>query len=218
MRARNPRGARLPATPGRRLPEDLLHELRTRGHVRVEARHQGGHNASLIAQALGWPILVLGVITLVGVLVSDADHVMVAVAFLLVGLVAAPMGLLLRRTSRRAAGAVWTMDARGITIDGVGPVPWADLMPCTRRMEPAAHDSGRQLTLVMPMTPAGAQRALLLTPESRRVLHAGVRDTPLTGPQPVTSLRIVTMKELTAEAFASFLDQAHAMYVRPRPY
>lgn len=198
-----------------RTPGDLMHQLRTRGVVQIEASNRASRTAAILFLALA-PLLILGglIMAAVGVAGGRGGITMGGVALLLVGVGGVLSGLALRRRARRAPGALWTVDGRGITIDGVGPVPWFDLTPPARRMEPAPHDEGRQLALVMPLTPDGRQRALALLPTARRVLNAAVRESLVTGPQPLTSVRIPAMKEMSAEAFAEFLDRAWRQHVQ----
>lgn len=49
------------------------------------------------------------------------------------------------------------LDPRGITLRGVGPIPWAHFGPAGRIMVPAEHSSGRILRAVMSLTPPGLE-------------------------------------------------------------
>lgn len=47
------------------------------------------------------------------------------------------------------------LSGNGLTLRGVGPIPWEDFGPAERRMVPAEHDSGRVRRAVMELTPSG---------------------------------------------------------------
>lgn len=195
--------------------DEVWRELLSRGRIVVDATHSASQLGGVLALSLG-SLGVVGALVLVvlGLVIAEAALLAVGAIVAVAAAVALVLGFALRRASRRPGGPRWVVDARGITVDGVGPVPWIDLEPSTYRMEPAARSDGYERTLVMPLTPAGAQRALALAPASRRVLNEGVRDTLLTGPQPVTSIRIPTLVVMSAGQFAAFLDAARAHFTR----
>jgi len=199
-------------TPNR-TADAMLRQFEAQGYITTEAKRPLVHLASTLMLAMCPLPLLLGAVVSIAALAGRFDEAQwLGPVFLVLGAAALWGGLRLRRGARRARGAHWLVDTRGITIDGVGPVPWCDLEPPTQRMESAPYDDGYQLTLVLPLTAVGAQRALALPPAARRVLNAAVRDTLLTGPQPVTSIRVPAMKEMPADHFAWFLDQIRLRY------
>lgn len=61
-----------------------------------------------------------------------------------------------------------TLSAQGLTLRGVGPIPWTDFGPAERRMVPAERNSGHTRRAVMALTPSGAYHVnQLLAPELR---------------------------------------------------
>lgn len=48
-----------------------------------------------------------------------------------------------------------TLEARGLTLRGVGPLPWRDFGRAEHKMVRAEHDSGWVRWAVMPLTPTG---------------------------------------------------------------
>ncbi|WJZ00578.1 hypothetical protein CHAN_09875 [Corynebacterium hansenii] len=202
-----------------RTPEDLWHELRTRGSVTLEARIPG-HTVA------GMAVLAIAVLVMISTTMVFANHTtsvfadrksvigpgFIATVIFGLGLVAVAV---VRQSRRRARGSWWTIDRRGITVDGVGPVPWSDVEPTTRRMERALHDEGRTLTLVMPLNEAGMRRAAALPPEAGRALDPGLRQTVFGKDKP-TMIRVPVMKEMKRAEFARFLDGALEMAWRGR--
>ncbi len=193
----------------RRSADDLFAEFRGRGQVVAETVRPGALGATMI---LGGLALAAGLLTvLLGVLAAargDASLGMAVVGVLLVTLCLGAAALWSWRRSATARGRTWVIGTEGITIDGVGPVPWGDLEPPTERMEDAPRDEGRQLALVMPFTPAGQVRADQLDPSLRGVLNDAARPRAFGTPR-VHSVRIVRMKGTDRHEFARFLERAH---------
>lgn len=201
------------ATGMPRTPQDLMGELQLRGTTTIEATHQLNRLGAILFLAISPIPLILGLAGLgFGVAVPDTTLLIIGLFSMLIGAGGLVAGLTLRRRSRNVRGAVWTVDTRGITIDGVGPVPWGDLEAPTHRFEPNPYDDGYQRALVMPLTDAGRQRALALDPTSRRIINVSVRDTVFFGPKPLKSVRIPAMKEMSGGDFAGFLENARRFY------
>lgn len=49
-----------------------------------------------------------------------------------------------------------TLNAHGLTLRGVGPIPWVDFGPAGRRLVPAERNSGYTPRAVMELTPSGS--------------------------------------------------------------
>lgn len=199
--------------PGvRRTPDDLMRELHSRGSVRIEARPHLHHVASSLMLVISWIPIIGGIALLALEQTNRMPGSTVGAGMALVGVVGLLGGVALRRSNRRAPGTRWVVDARGITIEGIGPIPWGDLEPTAHRLEPSPYNEGLQRALVMPLSPWGEQRAQSLGPEARRILNASTRARPITGPRPLRSLRVNAMKDMPARDFAVFLDRARAHF------
>lgn len=69
------------------------------------------------------------------------------------------------------------LDPGGLTLRGIGPIPWSDFSAAEHRMVPAEHDSGWVRRAVMELTPRGLYAVNeLVSPEMRR------RISPPSGP------------------------------------
>ena len=63
------------------------------------------------------------------------------------------------------------MDGYGLTLRGLGPIPWADFGPAEHRMVQAAHDSGYTRRAILPLTPTGMVNVNeRLTAEQKKVV------------------------------------------------
>lgn len=198
-----------PGTGGRRSAEDLLAEWRARGEVVGEAARPAFLFASSILLPLSIGTLLFGLVAAgVAVVQSEPSAAVAAVGVFALAIALAAGAWWARRASRSRPGRVWVVSRQGITIDGVGPIPWGDLEPPTQRMETAPRDEGNQLALVMPFTPAGQQQADLLDPALRGVLNENAAPRVFGTPR-VTSVRIVAMKGTSQREFFRFLTWAH---------
>lgn len=70
-----------------------------------------------------------------------------------------------------------TLDTRGLTLRGVGPIPWRDFGPAQHRMVRSEYSDGFVRRAVMPLTPSGFATVNERTPQSVRRLIC-----PATGP------------------------------------
>ena len=146
--------------------EQALSTLRTRGTVTLTGAPA---TWSSVLQVMFIVLLVMvgliAVAAVAGLPFAIASGVEVT-AFTYFGLVCVlgvltVMALLLRRgyraqqRYREQERENLTLDARGITLRGVGPVPWADFGPAEHRMVPAERDSGRVRRAVMELTYSG---------------------------------------------------------------
>ena len=201
-----------PGTPGagsRRSAEDLLAVWRARGEVVVEAARPAFLLAFSILLPLSIGVLLFGLVAAgVAVVQSEPSAAVAAAGAFALAIALAAGAWWARRANRTRPGRVWVVSRQGITIDGVGPIPWGDLEPPTQRMETAPRDEGNQLALVMPFTPAGQQQADLLDPALRGVLNDNAHPRVFGTPR-VTSVRIVAMKGTSQREFFRFLTWAH---------
>lgn len=198
----------------RRSEADLMQELLFHGNVAVEARRPYTRALSIALMCFAPFFLIGGLVSTVAFFFVEGGPVLpVALFTTLVGAAMLSIGLIFRRHSYQTPGAVWTIDARGVTVDGVGPVPWWDLLPPVRRLEPGPAGQAHRPAWAMPLTAAGAQRALTLAPWARDRLHQGSRGAFNT-PRPLESVWIPHMKEMSAKKFAGFLTEAHRHFTR----
>lgn len=186
---------------------ELVQEFRARGSVQVEAIRPGLAVASILFLANS-PVLLIGGAVLLWLGLSRVLELswILGAVFLLIGSAAVFIGLRLRQLSRSEPGTAWVVDRSGITVGGIA-LAWDWLDPTRLAMEPAAYSGGLELAVVLPLTDRGRAHALTLSTDTRRALNPGVRDTPLTGPQPLTTVRIPRMKEMSAREFAAALDE-----------
>lgn len=108
-------------------------------------------------------LVTLGVVVGLPIAVAAGVDVTVFTVFGLLGVLGAFAALmLLLRHGVRAQKAYRdqerqnvTIDAKGLTLRGVGPVPWADFGTAEYRMVPAERNSGRVRRAVMELTDSG---------------------------------------------------------------
>lgn len=198
------------STGGRRRTAAEVHrQWASQGVVVTEAVNS---TAVLVAWSLLGVSIVPGLIGLVvfpfGIVVDAPVLAAIGGALLALGLVLFATSAWQYRTRLRGTGPVWTVDRQGITVDGVGPVPWADLEPPRWRLELAAGHAGFRWVRAMPLTPAGSERGLGLHPKARAVLN--VAALPVMGSVPLRSVLIPEMKDVSRRSFATFLTVAHA--------
>lgn len=188
--------------PESRTPEELWHELRARGHVSLEAANPGSRLAVILGLVTAALLALLGVAALVlGVPLVGFG----LLAFACIGAVVAAVA---RAKDRSARGVPWLIDRRGITVNGIGPIPWTDLEPPTRRMVPARFDESRESALVMPLNDVGKHRALALPPDARKAIDPALQRTVIGGEPQLTMIRIPALKSMSGDEFARFLGGA----------
>ena len=164
--------------------------------------------AQILLLILGSMLCLMGLLLLVlyFLLGIPAQVLIISGVALVVGLLGVGIGVVVRRKSQQLRGPQWTVSAAGVAVDGVGPVPWVDLMPTEYRLQHTGGDGSWERRLIMPLTPIGIQRARGLPPAHRRVLNASCRDTLLTGPQDLQALLVPDALEFSAAEFGQVLD------------
>lgn len=103
---------------------------------------------------------------------------MIMVAAMLAGMVA--LVLWWRRSLSRYAEVERSpvvLEASGLTLRTIGPIPWWDFGPAEYRMVPAEHNSGYTRRAVMRLTPSGFHGVNVLLPA-----HLRSRVSPVHGP------------------------------------
>ena len=195
------RGGPSPATVSR-TPDDLWRELRANGTVMLEPKW---FELRSIAAGIAGVALLISLAGVILVLAGAAEVGLAAFGVTGFGLLIAGT---LARISLFSRESQWVVDRRGLTIGGVGPIPWTDVAPTTSRMEQSLYDEGRSLTLVLPLTGHGSRRAALLPPHAQKVLDPGRSRALLGGERPMSAIRIPNMKGTPREDVARFLDGA----------
>ncbi len=169
--------------------QGALQQLRATGRVRLH-----GHPAWTSRLLRGLTLVLVGLIALVavgglafGVVVIATGAVEVTAATILglamaLAMLTLLMALVLwwRRSLNRYAQVELlpvVLDASGLTLRGVGPIPWWDFWPAEHRMVPAEHDSGYTRRAVMLLTPSGFHNVNVGLPE-----HLRSRISPAHGP------------------------------------
>lgn len=125
------------------------------------------------------------VVVVLSVVMWDEVEVTVATILGLVGVLVMAAGLLTlvvfgyRRHVRfcEVERQDVTLEAHGLTLRGVGPIPWQDFGPAQHRMVRSEHGSGYVRRAVMPLTPSG-----LVTVNECTLQSVRGRISPATGP------------------------------------
>ncbi|MFT0848925.1 hypothetical protein VR010_14395 [Actinomycetaceae bacterium L2_0104] len=98
--------------------------------------------------------------TIVGVLMVEA---------ILIGLLAlVAFGVRRQRRYELFETSDVILEPRGLTLRGVGPIPWADFGTASYRMVPSEHSSGHTRRGVMPLTESGVYNVNVLMPPELR--------------------------------------------------
>ncbi len=194
-----------------------LRELARRGSVTLAGAESAAFHrwerrrttATLVLGIVG----VLGVAAVVaGFLLRDVGTWGLLVVFggfaAFLGLFSAALLLLLRPLYRRHVGPELepvTLSAAGMTLRGIGPIPWADVFPPEMRRVTTRQPIGGILP-VMPLTEAGRARAIA----SHRPL--------VVGPQPylhfgIPFLRLPGIEGFSEEETLELFGRAHGTFL-----
>ncbi len=169
--------------------QGTLQQLRTTGMVRLP-----GTPARTSRLLRGLTLVLVVLIGLVGIgglgfgVVAIATGAVEVTAATIMGMVmvlammAGLMALVLwwRRSLGRYAqveNLPLVIDASGLTLRGIGPIPWWDFGPAEHRMVPAEHDDGYTRRAVMTLTRSGFHNVNVALPE-----HLRSRISPAHGP------------------------------------
>lgn len=169
--------------------QGTLQQLRTTGMVRLP-----GTPARTSRLLRGLTLVLVVLIGLVGIgglgfgVVAIATGAVEVTAATIMGMVmvlammAGLMALVLwwRRSLGRYAqveNLPLVIDASGLTLRGIGPIPWWDFGPAEHRMVPAEHDDGYTRRAVMTLTRSGFHNVNVVLPE-----HLRSRISPAHGP------------------------------------
>lgn len=187
-------------------PRRLWQVVHQQGYVDVPAQRTSMAVLGILMLVVGPLILVAGVIGIV------AELWLGALMMLISGAALAILGVIVLLSGKKESGPVWRVDCVEIAVDGVGPIPWGQLMPPERRWVSNPRDDGNLLSTIMPLTGEGLARAEGLNELGRRAFDPGVRDTALFGLQPLEFVRIVEMRDVDQKTWVEFLTRMQATY------
>ena len=181
-------------------------------------------NGSVTATAISSTVrmMFIGTLTGIGIFVivglfalnrfgseSSADGSAAVPTALILGLVGLVMlagaAALLGKRMQTDSGPTWVISPAGISVDGVGPVPWSDLEPSRYRVERALYGDGHETVVAMPLTPAGREKAQAWTKDQQAKLNQGVKAV-LLGPNNLESIRVERMHGISGQDWRWFLD------------
>lgn len=127
-------------------PRRLWQVVHQQGYVDVPAQRTSMAVLGILMLVVGPLMLVAGVIGIV------AELWLGALMMLISGAALAILGVIVLLSGKKESGPVWRVDCVGIAVDGVGPIPWGQLMPPERRWVPNPRDDGNLLSTIMPLT------------------------------------------------------------------
>lgn len=200
----------------RRHLNDLQTELRARAVVEAGARPPRTHIVQLVFLLL-WPVPMVGGAMLL-VLFRDQPTVAVTgVALLAAGLLLLAVALLLRRRALNTPWHMWRLDAAGLSIAGVGPLPWSHVGPVERRMVPAAYSDGNERAWVLPLTGPGIAWVEGLDDGARRLFQPAFRRglfrRPIVfGAAPFEHVRLVPMQGVDFDDWCAVVEEARQRF------
>ncbi|MCW4458025.1 hypothetical protein [Microbacterium sp. MPKO10] len=167
-------------------------------------------------------LVVVGPIGIIAALVSDVSVTpatifgIIACYAMLAGVLAL-LFTLYRRQGRykQIEHSVVRLEPQGLTLRGVGPIPWRDFNPAQSTLVPAEHDSGYVLRAVMPLSPSGFANVNQRLPPNLRG-----RLCPASGPiwnKAHRYIYVPGVEGLSQGEVTDLLNRAHSMYSRPVP-
>lgn len=203
-----------------------MHQLQTTGRVQLPG--EAAWSSRLLR---GLTLVLVVLIGLVGVgalvvglvaIATGAVEVTVATIIGLVTVVGMMAGLMIlvlswRRSLRGYADTERSpvvLEAAGLTLRGIGPIPWWDFGPAEHRMVPAEHDSGYTRRAVMGLTQSGFHTVNVLMPE-----HLRPRIGPVHGPfwnRRREWLHVPGVAGLGEGEVMDLINTARAMHTAPR--
>lgn len=163
---------------------------------------------------LRWLVLVPAAVAVVGAVALVVTENSWALTLGLIPLLAL-LGGLWYWLGRIAAkeGQPLVITPAGLTVKGVGPVPWRHLMPPEVQWQRAQHDSGHERVPVMPFTAEGLAHAQQL-PSGLRQLVSG-RGTLVSPPPPVVRLP-KSIRGFSRDEYLSLLAEARDVFTHLR--
>ena len=107
------------------------------------------------------------------------------------------------------------LEPRGLTLRGIGPIPWADFGPAVKKMVPAERDEGYALRAVMPLSTSGLFNVNERTPHKMRD-----RISPAMGPfwnRHHRYIYVPGIEGLNQSEVMYLINVAHELHARIRP-
>ena len=123
--------------------------------------------------------------------------------------------IMVLRKQRRASAAELlniTLEPAGITMRGIGPIPWHEVAPPTFAMVRAQYDSAFERRAVLPLTAVGITNVnRLLPPDTRRALGPRTGGL-LTGGARTEALYVPAADGLSTDDTMHLFATAHQMF------
>lgn len=115
-----------------------------------------------------------------------------------------------QRATRQTEREDIVLDVHGLTLRGVGPIPWVDFGPAEHAMVPAQHDEGWTRRAVMWLTESGMYNVNnRLAPEQQRVLSYARRT--IWGAEPYRFLYVPGARDLSTREVMDLINGARAL-------
>lgn len=153
---------------------DLRADLLGREAVEATARRPVANIVATVLLFL-WPIGVVGGILMMVLGRNEPTLPATGAVMIGVGVLLLAVALLLRRHARTAPWHVWRLDPQGITVAGVGPLPWEYVGPPERRLVRSAYSDGQELGWCLPLTQEGIAWMQTLDDGCRQVFDPSLR-------------------------------------------
>lgn len=201
--------------------ERAQHELLTRGAITLPGAPSGWSN---VVNVLLYVLLGLAILIAIGLPVGLVVMVANGADVLPGGLLAIPGAFVplllvwfLRRGFRRSLNAQRRnpviLAPQGLTVRGIGPIPWHQLNPPTMEMVPAQFDSGYERRAVMMLTRSGMQGVASVPPAQRKVLGPATGGL-LTGGQRTTAVYLPSAQGISGSEMMRLCTLAHQLYAQ----
>lgn len=197
---------------------DLQAELRARGVVEASARPPRTNIVQLVFLLL-WPLPVVGGVLLLVLLRDEPTALLTATAMIAAGLALLAVALLLRRRALHTPWHTWRLDTEGLSVAGVGPLPWSHLGAVERRTVPAAYGEGNERAWVLPLTESGIAWVEGLDDGTRRLFQPAFRRGPFTGVLSFESarlehVRLVAMQGVDSDDWRAVVEEARQRFTQ----
>lgn len=102
-----------------------------------------------------------------------------------------------------------TMDPSGLTMRGVGPIPWSDFGPAAYKLLPAEFGRGHSTSAVLPLTERG-----MVMVNQHMPPHLSQRVTPIrVAGRPYRYLDVPGIRGLSQHEVMELIHAAHRMFV-----
>lgn len=195
---------------------DLQAELCARGAVEASARPPRTNIVQVVFLLL-WPVPVVGGVLMLLALRDEPTVPLTAAGLIAAGLALLAVALLLRRRALHTPWHTWRLDTEGLSIAGVGPLPWPHMGAVERRTVPAAYSDGNERAWVLPLTEPGVAWVEGLDHGARRLFQPAYRRGPFTGllsaaSARLTHVRLVPMQGVDSDDWRAVVEKARQRF------